>query len=521
MAAWPGVTPDAGQVTIRHLLTMSAGFPTDDPWGDRQQGLSAADFGTFLAGGVSRNWAPGTRFEYSNMGYAILGRVISAASGTEFSEFVRTRLLAPLGMTRTGHAAEDFGGVSVPAGEPAGPVPGEAANMAQGYRRGGSGWEPVPFEPYGAFAPMGGVYSTVRDLAAWARGFAQAFPPGSCPGHPLAAASRREAQLPQAVTGWRSPDRLPGGGPGNPAYYGFGLFVDEDPGLGRVVGHSGGYPGFGSNMRWHPATGIGVIALGNGTYCATSVLTGLILQAIVPKSAAYHVSLAPAMSPGAAGGPWPETLRAREAVDALLASASETAWEDADADGLFSENVAWDAPYAERRDAISLVRQRIGPFAASADRPAESDTPAHCRWWLTGERGTVCAQILLNPERPPRVQSLSVAIPPAPGSALATVLDAVVTWLNSVAELSSVAGPGRPASWPDAVPVSAEADASVLTRRLRMVAAWTGTVRTGAFRAGDGASSVSVELKGEHASVTLTLAVNGSGELRAADATLS
>ena len=73
-------------------------------------------------------------------------------------------------------------------------------------------------------------------------------------------------QLPQAVTGWRAPDRLPGGPPAPPAYYGFGLFVDEDPALGRVVSHSGGYPGFGSNMRWHPATGLAVIALGNGTY---------------------------------------------------------------------------------------------------------------------------------------------------------------------------------------------------------------------------------------------------------------
>src|SRR5579859_1230548 len=39
LRSWPPVTPDAGTVTIRHLLTMTAGFPTDDPWGDRQQGL--------------------------------------------------------------------------------------------------------------------------------------------------------------------------------------------------------------------------------------------------------------------------------------------------------------------------------------------------------------------------------------------------------------------------------------------------------------------------------------------------
>jgi CubicO group peptidase (beta-lactamase class C family) len=39
LSDWPPVSPDAARISIRHLLTMTAGFPTDDPWGDRQQGL--------------------------------------------------------------------------------------------------------------------------------------------------------------------------------------------------------------------------------------------------------------------------------------------------------------------------------------------------------------------------------------------------------------------------------------------------------------------------------------------------
>jgi CubicO group peptidase (beta-lactamase class C family) len=511
---WAPVTPDAAPVTIRNLLTMSAGFPTDDPWGDRQQGLPAGDFGALLSGGVRFDWAPGTRFEYSNMGYAILGRVVSAASGTEYSEFVQARLLAPLGMTRTGFAAEEFGGVSVPADAIAAPAPGQETNMAQGYRYGAGGWEPVPFEPYGAFAPMGGVFSTVRDLAVWAGGFTSAFPPGRTafpPGrtgeaaHPLSAASRREMQLPQAVTAWRAAERLPGGDPGPPAYYGFGLFVDEDPGLGRIAGHSGGYPGFGSNMRWHPATGFGVIALGNATYAHMALLTSLVLRAIVPRSAATHIALAPArhiaLAP-AGDGPWPETRRAREAVDRLLSS-----WDDDAADALFSENVALDSPYPERRAAIGLIQSRIGDFRASERRPPESDTPAHCRWWLTGERGTVQAQLQMSPENPPRVQSLILAVPPEPGSVLDRVLSAVVSWMNS----------GAP-RWPESVTVAAEADVTLLTRRLRMAAAWAGECRPGVFRLGDGGASVTVELDGEHAMIVLSLLVNPfTGELRQAD----
>jgi CubicO group peptidase (beta-lactamase class C family) len=507
LASWEPVTPDAGRVTIRNLLTMTAGFPTDDPWGDRQQGLSAVDFGSLLSGGVSFNWAPGTRFEYSNMGYAILGRVITAVSGTEYSEFVRTRLLAPLGMTRTGFAAEEFGGVSTRMDAPAAPPPGATANVAQGYRRGQAGWEPVPYEPHGAFAPMGGVFSSVRDLSLWVNGFSSAFPPGGTGDgtHPLRAASRREMQLPQAATAWRGPERMPGGGPGAPAYYGFGLFVDEDPMLGRVVNHSGGYPGFGTNMRWHPATGVGVIALANGTYAGMSQLAGLLLRAVVPRSAVSHVALAPAAPGKSAGGPWPETLAAHTAVDELLRS-----WDDSAADALFTENVALDASYPERRHAIEQIRSRIGDFRATGSRPAESDTPAHCRWWLTGDGGMVQAQIQLNPERPPRVQSLTLAVPPAPGGALDTVLSAVVTWMNS----------GDP-NWPESVRVASGADVTLLTRRLRMAAVWAGECRPGAFRAGDGSASVMVELDGEHARAVLALLVNpATGELRAADVTV-
>jgi CubicO group peptidase (beta-lactamase class C family) len=490
LAGWPPVTPDSDRPTIRHLLTMTAGFPTDDPWGDRQQGLPADAFGDLLAEGLSTNWAPGTRFEYANLGYAILGRVIAAASGTEYSAFVRTRLLSPLGMGRTGFAAEEF----------------DRADLAVGYRRGMSGWEELPFDAYGAFAPMGGVFSSVADLARWVSGFAAAFPPRSEDGHPLRRASRREMQLPQAVTGWRPPDRLPGGAAYvGPAYYGFGLFVDEDPVDGRVVSHSGGYPGFGSNMRWHPATGIGVIALGNATYAAMSVLTGMVLEALLPRSPGYHVALSPA-APGAAhGAPWPQTLAAREAVNRLLQS-----WDDAAADALFCENVALDSPYAERRRALDLIRDRIGPFAPSTTRQPESDTPSHSRWWLTGERGTVQAQILLSPERPPRVQSLTLAVPPAAGSTLASVIESVVAWMNSGA-----------AQWPSAVAVAPGTDTGLLARRLRMAAVWAGRAVAGAFRGGDGATSVGVELDGEHATVVLSLAVNpATGELRQANVTL-
>src|SRR3984957_16386119 len=294
---WPSVTPDSARVSIRHLLTMTAGFPTDDPWGDRQQGLPLEDFARFLSGGVRFNWAPGTRFEYSNLGYAILGRVITAVTGMAYPDYIPHRLLRPLGMLRTGYEAEEF---EAPGQQLAGP-----AGTARGYRRTPDGWAEVAFDPAGAFAPMGGIFSSVSDLARWVTGFAAAFPPGdeAAGPHPLRRATRREMQLAQVAQPRRGPSRLIGGS--GQASYGFGVFVEEDPAGGLIIQHSGGYPGFGSHMRWHPETGIGVIVLANSTYAAAHPLGAKMMDALLtlrPPAAVSHQPVrGPAPDPA---GPW-------------------------------------------------------------------------------------------------------------------------------------------------------------------------------------------------------------------------
>jgi CubicO group peptidase (beta-lactamase class C family) len=525
LRGWPSVTPDSARVSIRHLLTMTAGFPTDDPWGDRQQGLPLEEFASFLSGGVRFNWSPGTRFEYSNLGYAILGRVITAVTGAPYPDYIRHRLLHPLGLTRTGYEAEEF---EAPGQQDTGP-----AGTARGYRPvrrdrkvrepSAEGWAEVAFDAAGAFAPMGGIFSCVRDLALWVAGFAAAFPPGEPEAggaHPVRCSTRREMQLPQVLTGWDRPSPFPWDAAPALSAYGFGLFVEDQPGFGRIVSHSGGYPGFGSNMRWHPASGTGVIALGNSTYAAMMTLATQLLDAVLrhrePPASGYGVALAPPVNHGARheAGPWPETLAAREAVSGLLRS-----WDDAQASRLFSPNVAQDVPFDERQQVIATIRERIGDFRDDAESEPDSepesekrrrpqfDTPAQCRWWLAGDRGVVQAQIQLNPERPPRVQSLTLAVPPAAGSPLGNTLAAVLAWLN-----------GTGLDWPEAIPVAPTVDAGLLARRLRMAGVWAGPCQLGAYRAGDGAAAVAVELVGQHATLTLTLLVDpASGLLRQAD----
>jgi CubicO group peptidase (beta-lactamase class C family) len=479
-------------ITIRQLLTMTAGFPTDDPWGDRLQGQPSAEFAEFLAGGVSLAWAPGIRFEYSNLGYAILGRVVAAASGQDYVQFVRSRLFAPLGMTATGFAADDF----------------HPDQLARGYQGKAGAWQEVAMAPTGAFAPMGGIFSSVSDLARWVNGFLAAFVPGdeqATGHHPLRAASRREMQsahvaIPPAEF-IRAPRGLSGGQPPN---YGFGLFIEEDPELGVVVQHSGGYPGFGSNMRWHRASGLGVIALANRTYAGPWVVAEQMLSALLrqPERRSGRVPLhGPAVNPGQA---WPQTLAARDEVMRLLAD-----WDDASAERLFAENVALDEPFADRHATVEAIRKRIGKFRVDESRPAEFDSPAHCRWWLRGEHGAVAAEIMLTPEREPRVQSLSLAIPPASDSALASVVASLISIVN-----------GGDSGVLASIPSAGSLDKALLTRQLRMAGAWSGQTEGQATRAGDGVTSTTVLLDGEHAGLTLSVTVDASGVLHQADVSL-
>jgi CubicO group peptidase (beta-lactamase class C family) len=477
------VTADSPVITIRHLLTMTAGFPTDDPWGDRQQGTPLAEFAEFLRCGVRQAWAPGTCFEYSNLGYALLGRVIAAAAQTGYREFVTARLLDPLGMRRTGFEAADF----------------DLAELARGYQRRPDGWAELAPDPYGAFAPMGGIFSCVRDLARWASGFAAAFPAGAKAAggpHPLGRATRREMQLSQVAIPRRGPLRLPGDpASGSQASYGFGLFIEETPTWGRIVQHSGGYPGFGSHMRWHLATGLAVIVLANSTYAAAHSLGAQLMEVLLRATSASPGPAngsAPPLVRGPApapGGPWPETRRAQQAVDQLIRS-----WNDQKAVGIFTENVAQDEPYPQRRAKAEQLWQRLGPPRGEGVRPAESDSPAHCRWWLHGAHGDAAVEIRLTPEAPPRVQSLTLTVPPAPGSPLAEAIQAILSLLN-----------GGSRDWPADLPVSPSVDTGLLMRQLRMASAWAGSCRAGAWSGGNGQITSVVELDGEHARLSLAV----------------
>jgi CubicO group peptidase (beta-lactamase class C family) len=488
-------TADGPPITIRHLLTMTAGFPTDDPWGDRQQGLDPAAFTRLLAdGGVRAAWAPGTKFEYSNLGYAILGLVIESVTGLDYAEAVRSEVIGPLSLSQTGYDAAEV----------------DPAHLARGYRRDGSEWLELAPDPYGAFAPMGGIFSSVRDVASWVAGFASAFPPRSLlasdAGHPLGRVSRREMQLGQVAITAEGSGVVAGFAGPTSISYGFGLFAEDDPVFGTIVQHSGGYPGFGSHMRWHPATGLGAVVLANSTYARAGALAAELLSALLTATTKQSTERGrySLRGPFPAAEPWPETLAARDMVSDLIAD-----WSDEAAARIFAPNVKLDRPLAQRQAEIETLRQRIGAFDADPDRPAEFDSPAHCRWWLTGEVGTVAVEIKLAPLRQPMVQQLVIAIPPAEDSVLAEALDLLIAALN-----------GAEARWPAVLSAADGFSTEWAERQLVAAAGWTGPSVLDGYQAGNGHTGATVLLHGPHGRVMLAVEITESGQVHRCEVTL-
>ena len=94
-------TGDAPTIDIENLLTMTAGFPEDNPWGDRQLDEPDQMLMDLVAEGISFSNPSSYQYEYSNTGYALLGNIISRVSGKPYQQYIRESILQPLGMNDT------------------------------------------------------------------------------------------------------------------------------------------------------------------------------------------------------------------------------------------------------------------------------------------------------------------------------------------------------------------------------------------------------------------------------------
>jgi CubicO group peptidase (beta-lactamase class C family) len=466
-------TADSPRLTVRHLLTMSGGLPTDDAWGDRQESLTDEEFGEFLQAGFHFDSTPGTQFEYSNLGFAILGRVVAEVAGESYREFVTRRLLRPVGLA---HSVFDSGSASPDL-------------LVRGHRRVDDQWQQEEFDTPGAFSPIGGLYSSVADLTRWVSGLAAAFPARDDPhdDHPLSRASRREMQQQHRSippTARLSTSRvLEASAPG----YGFGLFVDSSVRWGTIVSHPGGYPGFGSCMCWHPASGLGVVMLANSTYAKVSQ----------PCREALEMLLQERRVPARRLRPWPESATLRGDVARLLAD-----WDDALANRVFAVNMDLDMPRDRRRADIAHALDSVGGVA-DVETPVEleAQSPSQLTWWLQGGAGRLRVHIGLSPESPPKIQTLTVDGVPDPAEDVARTARSLVAAFND-----------EPAVWPGTLQVATGVDASSMLHLATAVRALDGPLEVlpGAV-AGDGDRTATFKLSSGSAFWQLEITLTADG----------
>jgi CubicO group peptidase (beta-lactamase class C family) len=376
-------TTDSPRITIRHLLSHAEGFPEDNPWGDRQLADTDEQLSQMIKGGIPFSNAPGLAYEYSNYGFAILGRIVSNVSGMRYTDFVAANVLKPLGMTSTTL-------------EPA-TVP--ANRLAHGYRWEDNAWKDEPLLSNGSFGSMGGMLTSVRDLSRYVGLFLSAWPPRDGPETgPIKRSSLREMQQvwrPAPASAAR--DRATGAVQLNSGGYGFGLRVSQSCSYRHIVAHGGGLPGFGSVMTWLPEYGVGIIAFGNLTYTGWGRVATSAFERLTKDG-----SLKPRMP-----APSPALTRARDAVSRLIVR-----WDDRLADEIAAENLFLDQSRDRRRAEIDRLRASAGACTAGSGFDAVENA-LRATWTMNCERGKLQVAITLAPTMPPKVQFLSVRAAPS------------------------------------------------------------------------------------------------------------
>ena len=218
----PGYTGPAKDVTIHQLLTHTGGVPsyTDDPsvLARKAQRWSVVQLlATFEFKPLA--FAPGSKFAYSNSGYALLGAIIELVSGRTYGDYLRDELFVPAGLTRTvvGDALDD-------------------PDRANGYQLDGD--RVVPADPIDMGLPYaaGAIRSTANDLVRWHRALeGDAI---------LGAAAKAKLYTPALKD------------------YAYGWMVGEQAGH-KLIWHNGGIDGFHTSYFRVPDADLVVVVLGN------------------------------------------------------------------------------------------------------------------------------------------------------------------------------------------------------------------------------------------------------------------
>jgi CubicO group peptidase (beta-lactamase class C family) len=359
-------------------LNHAAGFVTDDPWGDRQTPLPEEEFTRLLQGGVPFTRAPAMAYEYSNLGYALVGRIVTNTSQRPYAETITRTLLQPLGMTSSGFVADA--------------APRE--RRALGYRWQDEKWTLEPTLGPGAFGAMGGLQTSANDYAKWVAFLLSAWPPrdGADSGPVKRATVRELAQGSNFQRIRERPGRSGADACREAVAYAMGFNNAVDCDLGFTLSHSGGYPGYGSHVLLLPDRGIGIFVFANRTYAGPSV-------------AAWDAAVA-LNKAGLLGSDRPVPVSAAlesayRAAGSIYSAGSVTAEPD-----LLSMNFLLDRDAEGWARDLAKLKAQVGDCAASSPVTATGALTGEFTWRCT--HGRVKGSLELSPTHPPRIQELKL-----------------------------------------------------------------------------------------------------------------
>jgi CubicO group peptidase (beta-lactamase class C family) len=368
-------TRDTPSLRLRQLMSHSAGFPEDNPWGDQQLSVTDATLDEWLRKGIPFSTPPATRYEYSNYAFGLLGRVVTKASGMPYEKYMQQEILSKLQMDGTTYEFAD--------------VP--AASRAIGYRLKPDGtFSEEPPLPHGVFGSMGGLLTTATDMGKYVGFHLSAWPPrDDAENGPVNRASVREmAHLwtPSNLTASVRNGVLQASEGG----YGFGLRVSSDCRFEHIVGHGGGLPGFGSYMAWLPDYGVGMFAMATLTYSGPAEAINQAWDAMLKTGGLKKRELPPT----------PLQTEMRGHILNLWKK-----WDDAEAKSIGSMNLLLDEPGEQRKAEMEKLKNEVGECRATG--PVMPENWLRGQFNMTCAKGTVGVFFTMAPTQPPRVQHLA------------------------------------------------------------------------------------------------------------------
>ena len=247
ISRYVGAVPEAWKpITVRQVLTHTAGMPNDFSDADYVQNWTEDQL-LAKAKAMPLDFQPGTKWSYSNVGYVVLGIMVSKISGKFYGDFLQERVFKPLGMTTTRIISE------------ADIIP----NRAAGYRlvRGelkNQEW----VSPTMNTTADGSLYWSILDLIKWD-----------------AALTKRAVLKPTSWDSVYSPAKLANG---STYPYGFGWGLGKVNGR-RVIEHSGAWQGFKTDIARYVDDGVTIIVLANLAQADPVGLAHGIAEAVSPE----------------------------------------------------------------------------------------------------------------------------------------------------------------------------------------------------------------------------------------------